>query len=78
MHAQYDDNEQVTDAYSVHRICQAYQLSKFINLVAENSAHSRKGSDLIVLAGDLNTSPGELPFQLLSEFTVLMEFVHKT
>ena len=67
MHAQYDENEKVSDPYSIHRICQAYQLSKFINLVAVNSAHSRTGSDLIILAGDLNTSPGELPFKLLSE-----------
>lgn len=73
MHAQYDEDEKIGDMYSVHRICQAYQLSKFINLVAENSAHSRTGSDLILLAGDLNTSPGELPFKLLLSMTGLVD-----
>lgn len=59
--------------YSIHRICQAYQLAKFINLVAENSSNSRSGSDLILLAGDLNTSPGELPFKLILSMTGLAD-----
>ena len=73
MHAQYDDDEKMMDMYSVHRICQAYQLSKFVNLVAENSGHSRSGSDVILLAGDLNTSPGQLPFNLLLSMTGLID-----
>lgn len=73
MHAQYDDVEQMSDMYSVHRICQAFQLSKFINLVTENTTHTKYGSDLIILAGDLNTTPGELPFKLLMSMTGLVD-----
>lgn len=73
MHAQYDDYERMGDMYSVHRICQAYQLSKFINLVTENTTHSKYGTDLVILAGDLNTTPGELPFKLLMSMTGLVD-----
>ena len=73
LHAQYDEEEKMQDMYSVHRICQAYQLSKFINLATENTNHCLSGSDLIVLAGDLNTTPGELPFKLLMSMTGLVD-----
>lgn len=69
MHAQYDEHEQIGDQYSIHRICQAYQLAKFINLATESATNSRDGKDLIILAGDLNIGCEELPFKLLSEYT---------
>lgn len=53
--------------YSIHRICQAYQLGKFINLATETSKIPAKRKDLIVLAGDLNVGPEEVPFKLLSK-----------
>ena len=52
--------------YAIHRLCQSYQLAKFINLITATAVNVKKGKDLIVLAGDLNTSPGEPPFKLLS------------
>lgn len=64
MHAQYNSNEKIYDQYSIHRICQAYQLSKFINLMT--CAHNRKESrELVILAGDLNTQAKDYPYFLL-------------
>ncbi|KAI7697378.1 Sphingomyelin phosphodiesterase 2 [Sarcoptes scabiei] len=70
MHAQYDDNEKLIDQYSVHRICQAYELGKFINLMSCNCTNSAS-KDLIILAGDLNTCSKEIPYRLLTELTDL-------
>lgn len=67
MHAQYDDNEKLIDQYSVHRICQAYELGKFINLMSCNCTNSAS-KDLIILAGDLNTCSKEIPYRLLSKY----------
>lgn len=69
MHAQYDEYEQIDDQYSVHRICQAYQMAKFINLVTDSvSTKEKDEKHLIILAGDLNTSSNELPYRLLGMF----------
>ena len=73
LHAQYDDDEKITDMYAIHRLCQSYQLAKFINLVTASALDVKKGKDLIVLAGDLNTSPGEPPFKLLMSMTGLID-----
>lgn len=59
--------------YAIHRLCQSYQLAKFINLVTASALDVKKGKDLIVLAGDLNTSPGEPPFKLLMSMTGLID-----
>ena len=64
MHAQYDEEEDITDQYSIHRICQSYELTKYINLMACNCSNP-SSRDLIVLAGDMNTSSKELPYRLL-------------
>lgn len=72
MHAKYDDDEKITDQYSVHRICQSYELAKFINLMACNCS-SASTRDLIVLAGDMNTSSKELPYRLLGNFTIVYD-----
>lgn len=66
MHAQYDEEEDITDQYSIHRICQSYELAKYINLMACNCSNP-SSRDLIVLAGDMNTSSKELPYRLLGE-----------
>ncbi|XP_075588183.1 neutral sphingomyelinase isoform X4 [Dermatophagoides farinae] len=65
MHAQYDLNEKIIDQYSIHRICQAYELGKFINLMSCNCTNTGS-KDLIILAGDMNTSSKELPYKMLS------------
>lgn len=64
MHAQYDLNEKINDQYSIHRICQAYELGKFINLMSCNCTNT-ESKELIILAGDMNTSSKELPYRLL-------------
>ncbi|RWS25155.1 neutral sphingomyelinase-like protein [Leptotrombidium deliense] len=72
MHAQYSSDEELDAQYSIHRICQAYQLAKFINLIG----HSFTGStsrDLLILAGDLNTDSNELPYRLLVSMTNLTD-----
>lgn len=73
MHAQYDEDEQIGDQYSIHRICQAYQLAKFINLATETATSQRDGKDLVILAGDLNIGCDELPFRLLTSMTGLTD-----
>ncbi|XP_075588181.1 neutral sphingomyelinase isoform X2 [Dermatophagoides farinae] len=70
MHAQYDLNEKIIDQYSIHRICQAYELGKFINLMSCNCTNTGS-KDLIILAGDMNTSSKELPYKMLIELTDL-------
>ncbi|OTF78247.1 neutral sphingomyelinase-like protein [Euroglyphus maynei] len=67
MHAQYDLNEKIIDQYSIHRICQAYELGKFINLMSCNCMNTGS-KDLIILAGDMNTSSKELPYKMLSMY----------
>lgn len=68
MHAQYDEDEDITDQYSIHRVCQSYELAKYINLMACNCSNA-SSKDLIVLAGDMNTSSKELPYRLLGKIS---------
>ena len=76
MHAQYSENEAISDQYSIHRICQSYQLGKFINMTKDLVSHTGKSSELFILAGDLNTSPEEFPFKLLESITGLHDICH--
>nr|XP_027198712.1 uncharacterized protein LOC113792949 [Dermatophagoides pteronyssinus] len=73
MHAQYDQKEKIIDQYSIHRICQSYELAKFINLMACNCMNTGS-KDLILLAGDMNTSSKELPYKMLSMFVCFVCF----
>ncbi|XP_053209152.1 sphingomyelin phosphodiesterase 2-like [Panonychus citri] len=75
MHAQYSDDEDISDQYSIHRICQSYQLAKFINMTEDLVSNAGK-CELFLLAGDLNTSPEEFPFQLLKSITGLNNICH--
>lgn len=69
MHAQYNDNEKLDDQYSIHRLCQSFQMAKFINLITSFSKnHHYAGKDVVILAGDLNVSPDDLPYKLLRTF----------
>lgn len=65
MHAQYSKLENSFDQYYIHRLCQSYQLAKFINLMTGFPCKNPENHNLIVLAGDLNTSSNELSYQLL-------------
>lgn len=56
MHANYNPSN---DKYIKHRVVQAYEAANFIRVTST-------GSDLAVLAGDLNSSPDEICYKLLS------------
>lgn len=60
LHAEYNRS---SDDYQAHRVLQAYDTAQFI-LLTSGSA------DLIVLAGDLNTEPGDLAYRQVS--TILL------
>ncbi|XP_050502988.1 putative neutral sphingomyelinase [Diabrotica virgifera virgifera] len=55
LHAEYNRNN---DEYEAHRILQAYDVAQFIKLTSQ-------GVDLTVLAGDLNTLPGDIAYRLI-------------
>lgn len=73
-HAYYKENEPVHDQYSVHRVCQSYQLARFINFISD-TARNRKahGKDLIIVAGDMNSTSSELPYQILTTMAGLVD-----
>ena len=76
-HAQYTDNEALDSQYSIHRLCQSYQLAKFINLNTNfTRSQSYNGRDVVILAGDLNTPPEDLPYKLLLSMTGLHDSCH--
>ncbi|XP_018568210.1 putative neutral sphingomyelinase [Anoplophora glabripennis] len=54
LHAEYDRE---SDEYQAHRILQAYDTAQFIMLTSG-------GADLVILAGDLNTEPGDLAYRV--------------
>ncbi|KAF5277596.1 hypothetical protein FQA39_LY06089 [Lamprigera yunnana] len=51
-----------SDEYETHRMLQAYDTAQFILLTSA-------AADLVVLAGDLNTEPGDLPHRVLMSVT---------
>nr|XP_023030149.1 putative neutral sphingomyelinase [Leptinotarsa decemlineata] len=55
LHAEYNRN---SDEYEAHRILQAYDTAQFIMLTSQSA-------DLTVLAGDLNTEPGDLAYRVM-------------
>lgn len=55
LHAEYDRDR---DEYLAHRILQAYDTAQFIMLTSRDA-------DLVILAGDLNTEPGDLAYRLM-------------
>ncbi|XP_066246385.1 putative neutral sphingomyelinase [Euwallacea similis] len=54
-HAEYN---RASDDYQAHRVLQAYDTAQFIMLTSGMA-------DLIVLAGDLNTEPGDLAYRVI-------------
>lgn len=53
LHAEYNRN---CDEYQAHRVLQAYDTAQFIHLTSGSC-------DFVVLAGDLNTEPGDLAYR---------------
>ncbi len=54
------------DQYLAQRICQAFEMSKFINDTSQTA-------DLVVAMGDLNMTPDELGFKILKNNANLMD-----
>lgn len=63
MHAEYDRE---SDDYNAHRVVQAFDTAQFIG-------STRGDSVLQVLAGDLNTEPGDLAYRILMVASGLRE-----
>ncbi|KAG5877679.1 hypothetical protein JTB14_003834 [Gonioctena quinquepunctata] len=55
LHAEYNRK---SDEYEAHRVLQAYDTAQFILLTSQCA-------DLVVLAGDLNTEPGDLAYRVM-------------
>lgn len=51
-----------SDEYETHRMLQAYDTAQFIQVTSA-------AADLVILAGDLNTEPGDLPHRVLMSVT---------
>lgn len=68
MHAEYDRE---SDDYNAHRVVQAFDTAQFIQ-------HTRGESVLQVLAGDLNTEPGDLAHRVLLAASHLEETYNPT
>lgn len=56
MHACYDPSN---DRYLKHRVVQAFETGNFIRVTSTSS-------DLVVLAGDLNSEPEDICYNLIS------------
>lgn len=63
MHAEYDRE---SDDYNAHRVVQAHDTAQFIQSTRDDSV-------LQVLAGDLNTEPGDLAYRILMVASGLRE-----
>ena len=73
-HAYYKDNEQVHDQYSVHRVCQSYQLARFITFIRDTACNRKtNGKDLLIVAGDMNSTSSELPYKILTTMAGLTD-----
>lgn len=68
LHAEYDKN---CDDYMTHRVIQAFDTAQFLE-------NTRGDCSLQILAGDLNTEPGDLAYRvLLSTSKMKDSFKHK-
>lgn len=75
-HAYYKENERVHDQYSIHRVCQSYQLGRFINFISDTTCNRKNNSlDLIIVAGDFNCTSSELPYKIVTSMANLTDCV---
>lgn len=73
-HAYYNENEAVYDQYSIHRVCQSYQLARFINFISDTACNRNSNSiDVIIVAGDFNSTSAELPYKILTSVADLTD-----
>lgn len=73
-HAYYRETEPVHDQYSVHRVCQSYQLAKFISFIGDTACNRKpSGRDLFIVAGDMNSTSSELPYKVLTTLAGLTD-----
>lgn len=73
-HAYYKENEPINDQYSVHRICQSYQLARFITFISDTACNRKtNGKDLLIVAGDMNSTSSELPYKILTTMAGLTD-----
>lgn len=73
-HAYYNENESVHDQYSIHRICQSYQLARFINFISDTACNRKAdGKDLLIVAGDMNSTSSELPYKIVTNMAGLTD-----
>jgi endonuclease/exonuclease/phosphatase family metal-dependent hydrolase len=73
-HAYYKEDEPVHDQYSVHRICQSYQLARFITFIRDTACNrGADGKDLLIVAGDMNSTSSELPYKILTTMAGLTD-----
>jgi hypothetical protein len=61
----YADIEEL-DQYLAQRICQAFEMSKFINDTSQTA-------DLVIAMGDFNMTPDELGFRILKNNAHLLD-----
>ncbi|XP_026765111.2 putative neutral sphingomyelinase [Galleria mellonella] len=62
LHAEYHED----DMYLAHRVLQAYSTAEFVNLTTSPA-------DVSILAGDLNTAPGDLSFRIITQLPQLLD-----
>ncbi|XP_026326469.1 putative neutral sphingomyelinase [Hyposmocoma kahamanoa] len=62
LHAEYHED----DIYLAHRMLQAYSTAEFVKLTTPSA-------DMSILAGDLNTAPGELSYRMITQLSSLMD-----
>lgn len=62
LHAEYHED----DIYLAHRTLQAHSTAEFVNL-------TKSTADVSILAGDLNTGPGDLSYRLITELPSLID-----
>lgn len=62
LHAEYHED----DMYLAHRVLQAYSTAEFVKLTTAPA-------DVSILAGDLNTAPGDISFKIISQLSSLLD-----
>ncbi|CAG9792137.1 unnamed protein product [Diatraea saccharalis] len=62
LHAEYHED----DIYLAHRVLQAYSTAELVNL-------TKYPADVSILAGDLNTGPGDLSYRIITQLPSLID-----
>lgn len=65
MHARYNNSDDF-DEYATHRAAQAFSLSQFVK-------HTSKSCDAVIVAGDFNSMPTELAYQVIRSNAVVSD-----